>query len=261
MSFLKDHGGHEFSSFNADLFLSGKFEGKVIPVEWDSPMTPNLVLFGNLPFNVATPFLIKLLRNMSDQSNIYSFGRVPAVLSFQHEVAARMIAAPEQDTRCRLSVIVQNWAEVEYVHTLKGGAFVPPPDVDVGIVKLVPHRQPYIQLPYPLVDSVISALFVSGKNKFIVSNLKRLFSSQGISSPPDCLNLSNELLKRCDIEPQKSAVNLTMQEIKSICFTYQLMKETHPALSGLKDNQFEEESEAELFEVKTDISNKIAVSD
>lgn len=226
-------------------------------------MTPNLVLFGNLPFNVATPFLIKLLKTMSEQSNIYSFGRVPAVLSFQHEVAARMIAAPEQPNRCRLSVIVQNWAEVDYVRTLKGGAFVPPPDVDVGIVKLVPHRQPYIQLPYPLVDSVISALFVSGKNKFIVSNLKRLFSSQGIISRPECLNLSKELLTRCDVDPQKSAVHLTMQEIKSICFTYQLMKEAHPSLLKMKDN-LSDENEADLFDgvVKTiENQHKMAVSD
>ena len=71
---------------------------------------------------------------------IYSFGRVTAILCFQHEVALRMCAPPNTPERCRLSVICQNWADVHYKHMLPGGAFTPPPEVDVGIVRLNPLR-------------------------------------------------------------------------------------------------------------------------
>merc|ERR1712242_108663 len=160
--------------------ISKRLEGKVIPTTWDSPLTPNLALFGNLPFNVATPFLIKLLKNMSEQSNIYAYGRTPSVLSFQHEVAMRMCAPPKTPERCRLSIVVQNWAEVHYAYNLPGGAFVPPPQVEVGVVKLTPLRQPYINLPYEVVDSVLHALFVGGKNKYIKTTLRTLFTQLGV---------------------------------------------------------------------------------
>jgi len=83
----------------------------MIPAEarrpWDSAESPNVVLVGNLPFNVATPFLIRLLKSMSDQSNIFSFGRVQCILTFQHEVAYRMAAIKDDPERCRLSAICQ----------------------------------------------------------------------------------------------------------------------------------------------------------
>ena len=87
---------------------------------WDSPLKSDLVLFGNLPFNVATPFLIKLMKTMADQTNLFSFGRMTSVLTFQHEVALRMVAPPANPERCRLSVIVQNWADVHYAFNLPG---------------------------------------------------------------------------------------------------------------------------------------------
>jgi dimethyladenosine transferase 1, mitochondrial len=88
--------------------------------EWDSPIIPDIRLVGNLPFNVATPFLIRLLNSMHNKNNLFSFGRVPAVLTFQHEVAHRMTAEPMDPERCRLSVICQNYARVEHLFTLPG---------------------------------------------------------------------------------------------------------------------------------------------
>ena len=129
-------------------FLTEKLEDKVPKTEWDSPERPPLTLFGNLPFNVATPFIIRLLRNMSDKNDLFIFGRVPSILTFQHEVnqlfvykmfswlftfclqvALRMCAPPKSSERCRLSVICQNWADIHYKFMLAGGAFVPPPEV------------------------------------------------------------------------------------------------------------------------------------
>ena len=48
-----------------------------------------------------------------------------------------------------------------------GGAFVPAPEVEVGVMSLTPLRQPYIQLPYETVEHVVNSLFLNGKNKYI----------------------------------------------------------------------------------------------
>ena len=106
--------------FKSSLFFSGRLESKVNKTAWDSHLKSNLVLFGNLPFNVATPFLIKLMKSMADQTHLFSFGRMTSVLTFQHEVALRMVAPPNNPERCRLSVMVQNWANAEYAYNLPG---------------------------------------------------------------------------------------------------------------------------------------------
>jgi len=209
--------------------ISKRLEGRVTPAEWESPLKPNLVLFGNLPFNVATPFIIKLLKEMSERTNYYAFGRMPAVLTFQHEVALRLVAPPDHPERCRLSIMAQNYADVLYSFNLPGGAFVPPPQVEVGVVKITPLRQPFIQLPYPLIDFVVNTLFLNGKNKYIRTTLKRLFVHSGVT-PEESKVLVHELLENCDLNPKTSAIRLSLDDIKTLCFGYQRMNETHELL-------------------------------
>jgi len=238
--------------------LSSRLNGKLMKTPWDSPLKSDLVLFGNLPFNVATPFLIKLMKSMADQTNFFTFGRMTSVLTFQHEVALRMTAPPGNPERCRLSVIVQNWANVQYAYNLPGGAFVPAPEVEVGVVSLTPLRQPYIELPYETVDYVVNSLFVSGKNKYLRSNLRRLFIPYG-ASPELSMKLAIELCEKCDIDPITCAVKLTMDDIRSLCFGFQHFKETHPKLLRKNlplDIDDINQSEADLLEIENNSTAK-----
>jgi 16S rRNA A1518/A1519 N6-dimethyltransferase RsmA/KsgA/DIM1 with predicted DNA glycosylase/AP lyase activity len=38
--------------------------------DWESDELPNAHLIGNLPFNIATPLLFKLLTKVSDQTGV-----------------------------------------------------------------------------------------------------------------------------------------------------------------------------------------------
>ena len=40
-----------------------------------------------------------------------------------------------------------------------GKSFVPPPDVDVGVVHFIPRKRPLIDVPFPLVQKVCRHLF------------------------------------------------------------------------------------------------------
>jgi len=195
---------------------------KMIPDEaripWETECRDDpcrVVLVGNLPFNVATPFFLRLLTSIDDRSNYYRFGRVPAVLTFQHEVALRMCAPPGDPERCRLSAITQNYLQVDYLTTLPGGAFIPPPEVSVGLVKITPHVNPYIQdLPFKLVNKVITGIFMSKRKKFMTSIKHNLLP----------LALRDEigpvLAEALDIPEEKTPIDLTMEEIASICHAY-----------------------------------------
>ena len=183
--------------------------------DWESPEPPNLVFVGNLPFNVATPLLIQLLASMPSRTNLYSYGRVPAVLTFQHEVAVRMAAPHGDPERSRLSVITQNYAEIDYVYNLPGGAFVPPPQVQVSIVRLTPLREPYISgLPFSFINKIVTAIFC-GKQKQIKNSIANNLFPYRIRE-----EMSLKLLKMAGVHSDQRAIDLSMAEIGNICYAY-----------------------------------------
>jgi 16S rRNA (adenine1518-N6/adenine1519-N6)-dimethyltransferase len=85
----------------------------------------------NLPYNVASPLLLRLLGL-----------RVPMALMFQREVADRIEAAEGSRTYGSLSVQVQVRARAERLVTLPPGAFHPPPKVHSAVVGFTPHAEP-----------------------------------------------------------------------------------------------------------------------
>lgn len=199
---------------------------KLIPesvsVPWDDRAVPDVRLVGNLPFNVATPFIIRLLNSMANKNNIFHFGRVPSLLTFQHEVAHRMTAMPNDPERCRLSIMCQNYASVDYLFTLPGGAFVPPPQVDVGVVRLTPLRMPYIcsdpetPMPFDFLNRVVTTLF-HNKQKFIRTNISNLFPKGDFNFSRE---MANTILDMTDIKFDRKAISLTIDEIEKICVAY-----------------------------------------
>jgi|SRR6218665_864303 len=135
---------------------------KVFPAElgadWSAP-PPNLHIIGNLPFSVSTPLIIRWLKDISTRDGAWSRGRVPLTLTFQKEVAERMVAPAMQPGRCRLSIMCQNWCHVQHRFTIPGRAFVPAPDVDVGVVHFTPRIEPVIDLPFGLVEKLTRHVF------------------------------------------------------------------------------------------------------
>jgi 16S rRNA (adenine1518-N6/adenine1519-N6)-dimethyltransferase len=78
-------------------------------------------VIANLPYNVATPLLLRLL----NRPDLFS----TMVLMFQREVGERIQAGPSHSSRGSLSVQVQARARVRPVLTLPPGAFYPAPKV------------------------------------------------------------------------------------------------------------------------------------
>ncbi len=119
--------------------------GGLTPVEGDFLDTANglagersapLRVAGNLPYNVASPMLFKLL-----ELHASGVPLVDATLMLQHEVAARLVATPGGKEYGVLSILVQHTADVERLLSLPPGAFRPPPRVRSALVR-VRFREP-----------------------------------------------------------------------------------------------------------------------
>ncbi|XP_045106098.1 dimethyladenosine transferase 1, mitochondrial-like [Portunus trituberculatus] len=190
---------------------------------WEDP-PPRAHIIGNLPFSVATPLTIGWLEDISLRRNAWVEGRTRLTLTYQLEVAQRMAAPPGHHQRSRLSLMCQNWCHVRHCFTIPGRAFVPPPDVDVGVVQLTPHVAPHVPLPFPVVEKVARCLF-SFRQKYCQRGLGTLFP-KGVRDA-----LLDKLLKVADVEPTLRPFQITMKEFARLCHTYQAILDQHPHLA------------------------------
>ncbi|KAG5857379.1 hypothetical protein ANANG_G00018840 [Anguilla anguilla] len=164
---------------------------------------PNLHVIGNLPFSVSTPLIIKWLENMSNRDGPFHFGRTRLTLTFQKEVAERLTASTGSRQRSRLSMMAQYLCTVKSCFTIPGRAFVPKPQVDVGVVHFTPLAEPQIQQPFKLVEKVVRNVF-QFRRKRCYRGIEMLF--------PEArrLELAELMLRTADVDPTLRPTQLTV---------------------------------------------------
>jgi 16S rRNA (adenine1518-N6/adenine1519-N6)-dimethyltransferase len=99
---------------------------------------------GNLPYNISTPILFKLLRISgtpgADATMDASSPRLPlvdATVMLQLEVAERLLARPGIKDYGVLTIFASAQADITHLLTLPPGAFRPAPKVRSAVVRLV----------------------------------------------------------------------------------------------------------------------------
>lgn len=121
---------------------------------------------GNLPYNISTPLLFRLLGHAQRIRDAY--------FMLQDEVVQRLSAGPGDKAWGRLGVMVQYRCEVERLFGVAQDAFSPRPQVRSRIVRLVPQAVP----PHPAHDErafeqVVRAAF-SQRRKTLRNGLRTL---------------------------------------------------------------------------------------
>ncbi len=96
---------------------------------------PDWVAVGNIPYQITSPLLDKLLTDEPPFAAI--------VLMIQREVAERLCAEPGGRDYSALTLLVRFYAGMpEIVSELSPGSFEPPPKVDSTVLRLMPRRPP-----------------------------------------------------------------------------------------------------------------------
>jgi 16S rRNA (adenine1518-N6/adenine1519-N6)-dimethyltransferase len=166
----------------------------------DQP-TPIRVV-GNLPYNVASPILFRLLGNAED-------GRLlrDATLMLQREVADRLLAEAGGADYGAMSIQVRLLADVERLLSLPPGAFRPPPTVHSSVVRLR-FRPPRVDVGTRAVfERVVRGLFLQ-RRKTLANALKPVAASFGQSAA--------EILERTQLEGTRRPETLSLDDIASL---------------------------------------------
>ena len=162
----------------------------------------NLVIFGNLPYNVSTQILIKIIKNV----NIRNCKKL--ILMFQREVADRIIANSKVKSYSRISVISQLKFHVKKVLDINPKSFNPKPKVFSSVLIFYPKTN------FPNINKIenlehITNVFFNHRRKMIRKPMKILFNK------PD--DIASKLNLNLNDRPQ----NLDVGIYYKICMEYE----------------------------------------
>ncbi|MFH1595654.1 MAG: 16S rRNA (adenine(1518)-N(6)/adenine(1519)-N(6))-dimethyltransferase RsmA [Pseudomonadota bacterium] len=161
-----------------------------------------LKVAGNLPFQITSPLLFKLIREAPALSR--------AVLMMQQEVGDRLLAPPGTKDYGILSVLMQYHFLLKRLFTLTPANFYPPPQVSSVVLKLEPgSRQPRAR-DEALLARVVKAAF--GQRR---KNLNNALVAQA-----PAFNLSPEelraALQEMGIDPARRGETLGVAEFVAL---------------------------------------------
>jgi 16S rRNA (adenine1518-N6/adenine1519-N6)-dimethyltransferase len=159
-------------------------------------------LVANLPYNVATAILQRLIEQRSCITEM--------VLMLQKEVVDRITAEPGGAERGYLSVFVQTYCETEKLFDVAPGSFRPAPKVWSSVIRLHARPVPAIAVnDEKVLWQLVSAGFAQ-RRKTILNNLRGAPEPlQGIIKSHGSASI---ILCQADVELQRRAETLTLEE-------------------------------------------------
>lgn len=147
----------------------------------------------NLPYNVASPLLVKWLRRAA------AFERL--TLMFQQEVAERVCAGAGAPAYGRLSVLAGWTCQARIVMRIPPAAFTPPPKVWSAVVSLIPHAEQPDPALFARMEGLTAAAF-GQRRKMLRGSLRPLGGEA--------------LLARAGIAAERRAETLTVAEFQRL---------------------------------------------
>ena len=163
----------------------------------------DIMVVANLPYYVTTPILMKLL---TENLPLRGF-----VVMMQKEVADRISAKPGTKAYGSLSIAVQYYCTAEVAMIVPKTVFMPQPNVDSAVLKLIRHEEP----PVTVIDeefffSVTRAAFAQ-RRKTLLNNLQSQLPN-GKAKKEDILRA----LKQAGVEPSRRGETLSIAEFGAL---------------------------------------------
>ena len=133
----------------------------------------NVVVFGNLPYNISTQILASLIM-LKKWPPWYDV----LILMFQKEVADRIIAKTRTKEFGRLAVL-SNWRlEIEKHFDISKNCFYPKPKINSTLLSFKPKKINILNLKNPNNLEKVTRILFSNRRKMINKNFNKLFNKK-----------------------------------------------------------------------------------
>lgn len=206
---LLSHGARELVAIERDTRclgaladISAAYPGRLTIIEGDAlavdcaklGSAPRRIV-ANLPYNIATPLIIKWLQQGAAFASL--------TVMVQKEVADRLIAKPRSKDYGRLSVLAQFLSKPRRLFDLPPRAFVPPPKVTSTVIEILPLAEPAFPARIADLERVTQAAF-GQRRKMLRQSLRSLGGDAGA------------LLAAADIAPTARAEELSIAQFAAL---------------------------------------------
>ncbi|PFG84631.1 16S rRNA (adenine(1518)-N(6)/adenine(1519)-N(6))-dimethyltransferase [Lactococcus lactis] len=155
----------------------------------------------NLPYYITTPILMHLIESKIPFSEF--------VVMMQKEVADRIAASPKTKAYGSLSIAVQYYMEASVAFIVPRTVFIPAPNVDSAILKMVRREAPLVEVEdEEWFFKTMHSSFVH-RRKTLMNNLQAAF---GKESKPEI----EKLLAQAEISPTIRGEALSIEEFAKL---------------------------------------------
>ena len=190
--------------------LSERFDNKLIIINEDILnydlkllSNTNLIIFGNLPYNISSQILINFINYSSSK---FSYKKL--VLMFQKEVADRILAQDNSKNYGRLSIFSSWKLDIKKIMDIYPSSFFPKPKVMSSLLLFKPKIN-YIKFKNPKNLEHITNVFFNQKRKMIKKPLNILFTDP------------KEVISELDLDINLRPQNLKKDTFYKICLIYE----------------------------------------
>lgn len=149
--------------------------GDFLALDFDRYFGSTMAIIGNFPYNISSQILFKIL---DERHRVIQMTGM-----FQKEVAERCVAKPGSKEYGILSVFLQAYYDVEYLFTVKAGAFNPPPKVLSGVMKMTRNERVALDCDEKLFWRVVKASF-NQRRKTLRNSLSAIIPKERMSENP-----------------------------------------------------------------------------
>ncbi|RIM57140.1 16S rRNA (adenine(1518)-N(6)/adenine(1519)-N(6))-dimethyltransferase RsmA [Staphylococcus arlettae] len=158
-----------------------------------------IMVVANLPYYITTPILLNLMQQTLPIDGY--------VVMMQKEVGERLNAQVGTKAYGSLSIVAQYYTETSKVLTVPKSVFLPPPNVDSIVVKLMKREAPQVQVDNENEFFKLTKAAFSQRRKTINNNYQSLFK-EGKKNKA----LIAEWLESSGIDPKRRGETLSIKE-------------------------------------------------
>lgn len=149
--------------------------GDFLTLDFSQYFEDKIAIIGNYPYNISSQILFKILE---ERDRVIQMAGM-----FQKEVAERCVAKPGSKEYGILSVFLQAYYHVEYLFTVKAGAFNPPPKVLSGVMRMTRNSVKALDCDEKLFWTVVKAGF-NQRRKTLRNALSGVVAKDKMSDNP-----------------------------------------------------------------------------
>ena len=169
------------------------FNKDILDLDENSICSDQIIVFGNLPYNISTEILSKWVRGLDEKKWCSHL-----ILMFQKEVAERISSKFNSSNYGRLSILA-NWKfNIEKIFDIKPCCFLPKPKVDSSLLLFSP-KEKFFKFKNPKNLELITRTFFNERRKMIKKPFNKLFKNQ------------KDILKKLNISPNLRPQNLDLE--------------------------------------------------